>query len=122
MTTPVHMLTVEVNTTNATPAALWDDPDTEDRSYEIFITAAEQTGSFANFRIFAKRFIRYTNSETTVLGQEVDIHADAGTAGFSATTATVQLDGSDGTEIRVVGLAATNITWRAVIRYQKIRP
>jgi hypothetical protein len=120
---PVKSFTVEVLTTDTTSTVLWADTDSEDRSYEIYITAAStELGSFVDYRIWAIRFIRYTNFEATVLSTSTDLHAATGTAGLSGATATVQIDGSGDTEIRVVGVGTLDITWRAEIRYMKIRP
>tara|TARA_R100000656_G_scaffold104176_1_gene76163 strand:+ start:194710 stop:195072 length:363 start_codon:yes stop_codon:yes gene_type:complete len=108
--------TTSTTTSDATPKLFFTCP-AGDRALVIFIQAYETGGSRANHRRFAYHATRYTTFEASVLVDSISMHADDGSAGGAAWAIEIQDNGAGALEVNVIGAAATNITWTAMVHH-----
>jgi len=108
--------TAEVLTTDDNNQLLWTAP-AGDLNAVIYVDATETTsGSFVNYKRFARQISRYTTFEANVLVTNSDIHADDGTANASDWNITVDDNGSGAIRVQVAGSISMDITWDIIVQ------
>lgn len=86
-------------------------------SVEITVVARSST----NRALFSKKALVYrAGGVATLQGSVADLHADIKSAGASAWTSTVDVDGGNNLVVEVDGDAATTINWVGTVRTQAV--